>query len=125
MKQTEVPYVKLIDQGTVIDLKDGKQLSEIWALGTEGYKPAEAISMQAISTATDIYALGVSIMEAVCPTIDAFKHLPGAELQKFFGTDVQNAIKQCFGDKMPFLRDLVLKCCSLKPENRPSAAQVA
>lgn len=124
MKQTEVPYAKLIDQGTVIDLKEGKPLTEIDMAGSPSYIPQEAIAMKVIPS-TDVYALGVSVMEAVCPNIEDFRNLPDADTQTYFGTNVPNAIKQCFGDKMPFLRDLVLKCCSFNPEDRPSAAQIA
>ena len=126
MKQTEVPYVKLIDQGTVIDLKEGKPLSDIPIGGTFDYMPKEFVDEKPISPASDIHALGISIMETVCTDIGPFKNMPGAnDNETLFGKNLPNAIKQCFGDKMPFLRDLVLKCCSFKPEDRPSAAQVA
>src|SRR5262249_7353869 len=69
---------KIADFGTVVDL-DGASLKGTQARGTPAYAPPEAFSGNHISTAWDIWSLGMIIFEALTgrlPTGDTAKRRP-------------------------------------------------
>lgn len=145
MEKVEFPGVKLIDQGLAIDMKNGEGLQNLPSAGTPRFMAPEIIFNHNASPACDVFSFGITLLTATCntqtpfletynPIKNAIKSGNNSELknaQKTHFKNLKTTIEKCYtittttGEKKPFLRDLVLKCCSLKPEDRPSAAQVA
>lgn len=150
MEQTKVPYAKLIDQGMTVDMKSGYSVKKQWG-GTPRFMASEVMFCQKggeasslrLSPASDVFSFGITLLEATCNSKKNFNTMAkevtnnvdqyvksdfkasnvlekyykslNARIESFYPKDAQSQ----------FLCNLIQKCCSLNPADRPSVAQVA
>ena len=145
MQKVKVPYVKLIDQGLTVDMKSGKKLQETGCAGTPYFIAPETMLEDCTSPACDIFSFGITVLDTTGTSekVNVIKTLfengfavatnsdfdNTKQLETYYKS-LGNLIDACYPNKeqdpkQQFLCDLVKKCCSFKPEDRPSAAQVS
>ena len=117
--------VKLVDQGLTLDIKN--QHKEINSSGTIIYQLPPKDENPSVSPARDVFSLGMSVAELATggyTDLHFFlnnNHKGSATLNEATWNEALEKLKL----QPPFIKELVKSCCAYKPEDRPSAAQVA
>ena len=117
--------VKLVDQGLTLDIKEKHK--EINSSGTIIYQLPPKDENPSVSPARDVFSLGMSVAELATGDYTDLhfflndNHKGKATLNKATWNEALEKLEL----QPPFIKDLVKSCCAYKPEDRPSAAQVA
>ena len=115
---SQVPSIKVLDFGIAkMQVPTGDRTTPGLVLGTPGYMAPEQVSGQGITPAADVYAFGTLLYEI----------MSGQRL--FVGDSMAILRQKIVGDLPPFkfpsgriyrpLEDLIRRCVTLRPEERP------
>lgn len=126
----------LADFGLSMRLRPGvKQLTESTRPGTPGYQAPEVNSAKLMSSACDVYSLGVTLGEKVFAlrARDVRQQFPGSVPLRTAMLLLAGLVnkrkgasqwKGCSGDSLHAIARLVWSCLAVQPAMRPSAKQV-
>ena len=118
--------VKVLDFGLAKLMKDTEALTHAnQIIGTLGYmSPEQVQAKKDITTATDIYALGVVLYEMLTGWLP---FMAGSRMELCYQivNEPPPSVTERVSDVPSGLDNLVQRCLAKKPESRPSAVEVA
>jgi serine/threonine protein kinase len=115
-------HVVILDFGLVEDLDPFQRKRDVPFAGTPVYMSPEQIEQSPISTASDWYAIGVMLYEALTGILPFNGNLYTIMMQK--QSEALQSPRSLVGDVPQDLSELCMALLARVPENRPSGAEI-
>ena len=113
---------KVLDFGLAVDEFALKQAGKFDIVGTSAYMAPEQATGRSVSPASDWFAVGVMLYQALCgepPFHGSFREVTNAKLNRSFRRPSEIA-----DDVDPSLEELTLALLEVDPANRPARAEI-
>ncbi|GAA6059320.1 hypothetical protein JCM10212_005900 [Sporobolomyces blumeae] len=125
---TENERLKVCDFGLarVVDdhqaSAEAQRSSPLTYCGTDGYMSPEILLGEPFSLSTDIFSLGVILIEIASRTLTSQHHF--VRLPPDYGLDLDEVYRSVSSVCPPRFVDLAIRCCDVVPERRPTIKHV-